>query len=378
MGVSHLQGAFCVFSCRRHGILITPYKRRSRAVEGVCQHAHSAVWSVQRCTIILLLTLMAITVSAQNVTNVSARQVGNEIEITYDLDKAADITVLVSTSMRESYWELQHVTGDVGKTVGPGHKTVVWNVRAELEELIGDNISFMVRVDANAESAWRAKQRKQQEEEIAQKKAQEKEAKEREKALEKEAKEKEQSIKREERREKIQSIPYSTFLTLDAAYGFQDYTYIRSSRDWSYGFKVGQMKVAGWYVNLMTNFHFKGWNHPFEEGQNYWLSDRKAIRFSAQAGLVIHPCKPLSLLFGVGYGYRTVTYKTNENEWFSYPSWTLHGVDASLGLLFDIKGFVLTAEVVTTHFKTIEARMGLGYCFPTGKKYKNQTVKELE
>lgn len=319
---------------------------------------------------------------AQNITNVTAEQVGTTIHIFYDLDRAADISVRMSTNGGETYRVLRQVSGDVGKTVGPGHKTIVWNVRAEVDSLISDNVVFLVRADANAEAAWREKLRKQQEEEMAIKKAQEKEAKEKEKALEKEARLKEQAIKKEERRLRMQNMPYSTFFTINGAYS--------PLPQWSYGFKVGGVKNAGWFVSVMSNFNFAGWGNPFTDMDNryyYLTGESKTIRFSAQAGLVVRTCKPLSLLFGVGYGYRTLTFKTDyswtngsyqhNSDWFSYPERTYNGVDASFGLLFDIKGFVFSAEAVTTNFRTIEARVGVGYCFPHNQS-KKQTVKVVK
>ena len=88
-------------------------------------------------------------VHAQNVSNVTAEQVGNTIHVTYDLDKAADISLFVSRDGGETYSKLYRVSGDVGKTVGPGHKLIVWDVLSEVEELESDNIVFKVRVDAN-------------------------------------------------------------------------------------------------------------------------------------------------------------------------------------------------------------------------------------
>lgn len=264
---------------------------------------------------------------AQTVTNVTATQVGKSIEITYDLDKAADITVYMSTSGGKTYRELHKVSGDVGKTVGPGHNRIIWDALEEVEELVGDDIVFMVRVDANAEQQWR----------------------------------------RQKRRE---SLVNSTFLTANVAYSPQP--------QWSYGFKVGQVKVWGWYFSAMSNFNFRGMYHPFETEQTYGLSDCKTIRLSAQAGLVYRPWKPVSLLLGVGYGYRTLTYKTVDGEWFAYPKRTFHGVDASLGVLFDIKGFALSAEAVTTNFQTIEARVGVGFCLPNKKHEKKPTIKVLK
>ena len=278
-------------------------------------------------SILLVFTVLS---SAQTVTNVTAVQVGKTIEIAYDLDKAADITVYMSTSGGTTYRELRKVSGDVGKTVGPGHKTAEWDVLEEVGELTGDNIVFMVRVNGNAEARWRKKQRQ----------------------------------------EAIKAMPYSTFFTVNVAYS--------PMPQWSYGFKIGQVKVIGWYVSAMSNFHFKGIYHPFKEGQNYGLSDCKTARLSVQAGLAVRPWKPMTLLFGVGYGYRTLTYKTTDNEWYSYPKRTYQGVDASFGFLFDIKGFALSAEAVTTNFKTIEAKVGVGFCLPNKKNEKKPTVKVLK
>ena len=272
----------------------------------------------------ILLTICVNNLFAQNVSNVKATQVGNAIEITYDLDKAANISVFISTNGGSTFRGLQKVSGDVGETVGPGHKTISWDVLAEVDSLVGDSIVFRVRVEANAEAAWRKQQRKAA----------------------------------------LKAMPYSTFFTLNGAYG-------PIPQQWSYGFKVGQMKIAGWYVSFMTNFNFKGMKHPFEDDHIYALDGTtKTVRISAQAGLVVRPCKPMSLLFGVGYGYRTFTCKTTDGEWFSYPRQTYEGIDASFGFLFDIKGFVLSAEAVTTNFQTVEAKVGLGFCLPHNKKNK--------
>ena len=280
---------------------------------------------------------------AQNITNVTAEQVGTTIHIFYDLDRAADISVRMSTNGGETYRVLRQVSGDVGETVGPGKK---------------------------------------QEEEMAIKKEEEKKAKEKEKALEKEERSKAQAIRKEKRRLRMQNMPYSTFFTLNGAYS--------PLPQWSYGFKVGGVKNAGWFVSVMSNFNFAGWGNPFIDMDNryyYLTGESKTIRFSAQAGLVVRTCKPLSLLFGVGYGYRTLTFKTDyswtngsyqhNSGWFSYPERTYKGVDASFGLLFDIKGFVFSAEAVTTNFRTIEARVGVGYCFPHNQS-KKQTVKVVK
>ena len=321
--------------------------------------------------VVLVLIVSMGTVTAQTVSNVTAVLEGKTIEITYDLDKAADISAWVSFDGGENYSKLRKVSGDVGKTVGPVHNTFVWNVLDELDEFFGDDIMFKVRVDGNAEALWRKVKKdeeKEREKEEKEQKAREEKAKEemakiekaKEKeereAKEKEAKAKEKEEKEQETKEEKTPIPLHTFFTVNAAYGLTPL--------WSYGFKVGQYKTVGWYLSFMSNFHFKGINQPFMEGEFYNLSDRKTVRVSAQVGLVVHPCKPVSLLLGVGYGYHSLTYKTTDNMWYSYPRRTFHGVDASIGFLFHIKSFTFSVEVLTTNFRTSEVGAGIGFTLP--------------
>ena len=82
---------------------------------------------------------------AQTVTNVTAEQVGKTIHVSYDLNKQADITLFVSTDGGSTYTKLYRVSGDVGKNVSAGHKTIAWDVLAERERLVGENIVFKVR-----------------------------------------------------------------------------------------------------------------------------------------------------------------------------------------------------------------------------------------
>lgn len=82
---------------------------------------------------------------AQNVTNITAMQVGKNIHVSYDLDEESDILIYVSTNGGKTFSEpLKQVSGDVGENISPGHKTIVWDVLAEQEKLEGDEIVFQV------------------------------------------------------------------------------------------------------------------------------------------------------------------------------------------------------------------------------------------
>ena len=95
---------------------------------------------------ILFLSLLftCLTLSAQTVTGVDANQVGKTIEITYHLDRTADISVDYSTDGGRTYTPLKRVSGDVGTSISPGHKTITWDVLSEVDKFVGDNICFRV------------------------------------------------------------------------------------------------------------------------------------------------------------------------------------------------------------------------------------------
>ena len=161
----------------------------------------------------------------------------------------------------------------------------------------------------------------------------------------------------------VRSLGKFTFVTLNASYGFTPF--------WSCGFKVGQMKVAGWYVSCMTNFSFNGAFQPFVENEQYDLTGRsRTTRLSAMAGVVVRVAKPVALHAGVGFGYFAQTFETEIGEWHSLPKNTIMGADVAVGVAFHIKKFMLSVEAVSTNFKTIELKAGIGLAFPTGKKYR--------
>ncbi len=92
------------------------------------------------CVFVCRLTLFA-----QNVTNVEVYQEGKQAVITYTLDKTADVTVQVSTDGGRTFSSpLTKVTGDVGSSVSAGNKRIVWDILAERDRFVGDNIVFRV------------------------------------------------------------------------------------------------------------------------------------------------------------------------------------------------------------------------------------------
>ena len=87
--------------------------------------------------------------AAQNVTNIVAEQVEKNIHVSYDLDKQADITLLLSTDGGKTFTELHRVSGDVGKNISAGHRTIVWDVLSERDRLVGDDFVFKVKAQGD-------------------------------------------------------------------------------------------------------------------------------------------------------------------------------------------------------------------------------------
>lgn len=99
----------------------------------------------QRFVIFLWLLSSALSALAQNATNVRVRQDGETIVITYDLDKKANVRVLVATGQSNQYTELKAVTGSVGKDISAGvNKQIIWQPLQEQTEFVAQNVRFKV------------------------------------------------------------------------------------------------------------------------------------------------------------------------------------------------------------------------------------------
>ena len=177
------------------------------------------------------------------------------------------------------------------------------------------------------------------------------------------------------RKERLDALPLITFLTLNTAY--------TSTPQWSYGFKIGTVRVVGWYFSAMTNFNYKGAFAYFKDNQHYVLTgSSKTTYLGGQLGLVIRPCRPMSIHIGAGYAYRSLNFECDDG-WHCYPKRNFHGPTASFGFMFHIKCFALSAEATGMVYNlnqsntvkyTLGARVGIGFYLPD-KKEDNTTKK---
>lgn len=269
-----------------------------------------------RAFILFLLGIMLMQPSvAQEATGVvRAYPQGKNIVVEYDLNADADfVRLYVSLDGGANYQgPLQLVSGDVADVkAGYGH-SIVWDVLKELKQDSFDNETVRFKLGLKLKERW----------------------------------------------------PKQTFVTLNAAYSF--------SPQASFGFSVGQVKRFGWFVSVMSNGRFSGFRADGECDRDgfvggsyypYYTGETNKMRLSVMAGGLMRLSGPLMLRVGVGYGSRTVRWQTTDGQWYRNTAFSWQGVDLSAGLQLHWHGFVGSLEAVTTQFKNVETKIGLGYAF---------------
>ena len=135
----------------------------------------------------------------------------------------------------------------------------------------------------------------------------------------------------------------------------------------SYGLTVGSVKKAGWFVSVMSNFNFDKADADsdgdgFVNGIYPAYTTSKDTRLSIIGGVVIKLDGPVCMRIGAGYGKKEKLWNTEGGKLVKYGGESYSGVDTSLGLQLNIKGLTVSLDAVTTNFKTLEAKMGIGFC----------------
>jgi opacity protein-like surface antigen len=139
----------------------------------------------------------------------------------------------------------------------------------------------------------------------------------------------------------------------------------------SFGFCVGSVKQLGWFVTAMSNFQFDAMNYTKTADANglvdgsypSYSGESNFTRVSAMAGLMVNLGGPVCMRVGAGYGLSQLSMSTTDGSLVKISTSSFQGVDATVGLQLNLKGFTVSADAVTTNFQTLEAKVGLGYCW---------------
>ncbi len=260
-------------------------------------------------------SLMAATSQAQMHTEVvRAFAQDKSIVVEYDLALDADVVRLyVSLDGGETYrGPLQQVSGDVSHvTAGYGHR-IVWNVLKEMDADSFDSEMVRFKLILKLKERW----------------------------------------------------PKESFVTLNASYA--------SYPQGAMGFSVGQVRRFGWFVSMMSNGSFSGFGDKVHCDKNGFIEEGylprysgavSKMRFSVMGGGLMRLSGPWIARVGLGYGIRSLCWETEDGVWVRNDGYSVSGLEVSAGLQWHWKGFVFSAEAVTTRFQNVEARIGVGVCF---------------
>lgn len=153
------------------------------------------------------------------------------------------------------------------------------------------------------------------------------------------------------------------FLTLNAS--------MNQYNDMAYGLTIGSMKRFGWFASVMTSFKFDT-KYDYECDENHYVTidgttyypqytDKGSYTsLSVMGGFLMRISGPMALRVGVGYGIRMQRYETSSGYWVKDTSTSAQGIDLSLGLQGNFRGFVVSVDGVTTGFNMFEIKIGLG------------------
>ena len=140
----------------------------------------------------------------------------------------------------------------------------------------------------------------------------------------------------------------------------------------SYGVTFGSGKKVGWFVSLASNYDFNAMKADLTadaeglvDGQYYYdyTGESCSTRISAMAGLLLKVYGPVCLRLGAGYGQRMKSWHTTHGDLVRIADDCFEGVDATAGIQMNLKGLTISLDAVTTNFKTLEAKLGIGYCW---------------
>lgn len=274
---------------------------------------------MRKHTILILLAFFVgsqMAVAQDHVTNIRAKQEDKMVTIRYDLNVRSDVKLLISIDDGEHYTDTMKVTGMVNKIVPAGkNKMIRWQAFKDLGYGDYPEIRFKF-VTEEKQQAPRPKR-----------------------------------------------IPKITFATFNGAY--------TNTENPSVGFTFGQVQKFGWFATVMSGFNFAGLAPAavsdadgfVGEDLPFYKDEYAKTVLSVMGGGVMRLNDMMYLKAGLGFGNRSLSWKTLDDRWVRNSGFSAVGVDVSAGMMFNFGGFVLSLDAVTTNFSIFEGRVGLGYSF---------------
>jgi uncharacterized protein (TIGR02145 family) len=109
---------------------------------------------MKKCYLLVLIFNLCFSkfLSAQKVSNISAEQLGQSIQVSYNLETELPCSVsLYYSTDNGAKWQgpLKNVAGDVGEKIISGNKKIIWDVLFEVEQLKYEGVVFKIQARLN-------------------------------------------------------------------------------------------------------------------------------------------------------------------------------------------------------------------------------------
>ena len=97
--------------------------------------------------------------------------------------------------------------------------------------------------------------------------------------------------------------------------------------------------------------------------QPFYSGTKASCEWQALGGLVVRMGIPLYLYAGGGYGVRERYWETIDGQWINNIGYSYKGVAGDIGLMGRIKHVAIAVGVNTINFQYLSFNIGLGYAF---------------
>ena len=277
----------------------------------------------------LLFAILAVAISTvaqaqENVTNIRASQQDKTVTIKYDLRVRSEVKMLVSLDDGATYTDTMTMTGYINKVAPAGRNlTIHWQAFKNLG--YGDYPEIRFKFITK------------------------------EKPLDPKTSKKGSSYSRKPR--------HFNFITLNGGYTNTEVP--------SIGLTFGQVQKYGWFVTVMSGFNFAGLAPDAKADSDGFVGDDLPFykdeyaktALSIMGGGIMRLTDNMFAKAGIGFGNRSLSWKTLDDQWVRQKDYSAVGIDFSLGMMFKFGNFIISLDGVTTNFNIYEGRLGIGYSF---------------
>ena len=135
----------------------------------------------------------------------------------------------------------------------------------------------------------------------------------------------------------------------------------------AFGLTYGQVKKYGYFATVMTNFNFDGFKSEYECGDDLLINGyypeytkENFMSFSILGGFVYRLNGFFYLRTGAGFGAKVLSYNMIDDKRVRNIDTSAIGVDLLVGTMFCYRRMLVSLDCVTTNFKYVEGRIGIG------------------